>query len=203
MYPPFWNIVFSCWMVYHLDACLLCCYLSIVLYILTLSKSIDNNTILFAALPVILAKKRLFNSRLKWTKPVVFEAKGRNLWWLLWRSVPKRAKMIALLIPLFYRGSLRRKFFNCWGETTSLMSFHDADCWSSILLWDGEEDENWWVDRSRTDFRLSWFSFRFECIVVSRVDFVTFCLQKCATFYVRVARMAHVSDKSPPGAILQ
>jgi|GEM_PF-4828008 len=57
--------------------------------------------------------------------------------------------------------------------------------------------------RSRTDFLLSLFSFRAECIVVSSIDFVTFCLQKCATFYVRAARMAQVSDKRAPGAILQ
>jgi hypothetical protein len=59
------------------------------------------------------------------------------------------------------------------------------------------------MPRVRTHFPLSLFSFRAECIVVGRVDFVTFCLQKCATFYVRVARMAQVSDKRAPGAILQ
>ncbi len=57
--------------------------------------------------------------------------------------------------------------------------------------------------RSRTDFLLYLSSLRAKRIVVSRVDFVTFCLQKCATFYVSVARMAHVSDKRAPGAILQ
>ena len=57
--------------------------------------------------------------------------------------------------------------------------------------------------KSRTDFLVSLFSFRTERIVVSSVDFVTFCLQKCATFYVRVARMAQVSDECAPGAILQ
>ena len=46
-------------------------------------------------------------------------------------------------------------------------------------------------------------SFRAGHIIVSRIDFVTFCLQKYATFYVRVARMANVSDKRAPGAILQ
>ena len=57
--------------------------------------------------------------------------------------------------------------------------------------------------RSRTDFLLYLSSLRAKRIVVSRVDFVTFCLQKYATFYVRVARMAQVSDKRAPGAILQ
>ena len=57
--------------------------------------------------------------------------------------------------------------------------------------------------RSRTDFLLYLSSFRAERIVVSRVVFVTFCLQKYATFYVRVARMAHVSNKRAPGAISQ
>jgi hypothetical protein len=57
--------------------------------------------------------------------------------------------------------------------------------------------------RSRNDFLVSLFSLRAECIVMSRVDFVTFYLQKYATFYVRVACMAHVRAKRPPGAILQ
>jgi hypothetical protein len=56
--------------------------------------------------------------------------------------------------------------------------------------------------RNRTDFLVSLFYLRAERIVVSSVDYVTFCLQKYATFYVRVARMAHVSAKCAPGAIL-
>src|SRR6266702_7689096 len=35
-----------------------------------------------------------------------------------------------------------------------------------------------YMPRVRTNFPLSLFSFRAECIVVGRVDFVTFCLQK-------------------------
>jgi hypothetical protein len=54
-----------------------------------------------------------------------------------------------------------------------------------------------------SDFLLYLSSFRAECIVVSGVVFITFCLQKYATFYVRVARMDHVSAKSAPGDILQ
>jgi hypothetical protein len=46
-------------------------------------------------------------------------------------------------------------------------------------------------------------SFRAEHIIGSRIDFVTFCLQKYATFYVRDARMACVSDIRVPRAILQ
>ena len=61
----------------------------------------------------------------------------------------------------------------------------------------------WQSCKSRTNFLVPLFSFRAECRVVSSVDFVTFCLQKCATFYVRVAWMAHVSDECAPGAILQ
>ena len=57
--------------------------------------------------------------------------------------------------------------------------------------------------RGRTDFLLYLSSFRAECIVVSGVVFITFCLQKYATFYVRAVRMAHVSTKCAPGAILQ
>jgi hypothetical protein len=60
-----------------------------------------------------------------------------------------------------------------------------------------------YMPRVRTHFLLSLFSLRAECIVEGRLDFVTFCLQKYATCYVRVARMAHVSDKRAPGAILQ
>jgi hypothetical protein len=56
--------------------------------------------------------------------------------------------------------------------------------------------------RSRTDFLLCLSSIRAESIVVSSVDFVTFCLQKYTTFYIRVALMAHVSDECAPGAIL-
>jgi hypothetical protein len=57
--------------------------------------------------------------------------------------------------------------------------------------------------RSRTDFLLCLSSLRAWSIVVNSVDFVTFCLQKYATFYVSVARMAQVSDECPPRAILQ
>jgi hypothetical protein len=59
------------------------------------------------------------------------------------------------------------------------------------------------VPHVRIDFLLSLFSLISECIVVSRVDFVTFCLQKYAIFYVRVARMAYVGGKHAPEAILQ
>ena len=61
----------------------------------------------------------------------------------------------------------------------------------------------WQSCKSRTNFLMPLFSFRAACRVVSRVDFVTFCLQKYATFYVRVARMAYVSGKHAPEAILQ
>jgi hypothetical protein len=84
------------------------------------------------------------------------------------------------------------------------MSPHDADG-KVLCLYETEKGMKVGEQssRSRTDFLESLFSLRAEYIVVSSIHFVTFCLQKCATFYVRVARMAYVSDKRAPGAILQ
>ncbi len=87
-----------------------------------------------------------------------------------------------------------KEFFNCRLETANRTSPNEVDRRSSIPLRDREEDENGDQNcRSRTDFLLYLSSFRAERIVVSRVDFVTFCLQKYATFYVRAARMAQVA----------